>query len=65
MINVQELTNIQVADVFMNDYPDFVDAYIDSAEWKSGQKVTDLELDEINDYHSEFVQDCAYKQKFL
>lgn len=56
------ITNIKVEGINFNDYPDFVDAYIDSAEY-DGVEMTDEQLDELNE-NSEFVHDCVYNQLF-
>ena len=56
------ITNIKVEGINFNDYPDFVDAYIDSAEY-DGVEMTDEQLDELNE-NSEFVYDCVYNQLF-
>ena len=56
------ITNIKVEGIHFNDYPDFVDAYIDSAEY-DGVEMTDEQLDELNE-NSEFVHDCVYNQLF-
>lgn len=56
------ITNIKVDGIDFNDYPDFVDAYIDSAEY-DGVEMTDEQLDELNE-NSEFVHDCVYNQLF-
>tara|TARA_R110001632_G_C11159755_1_gene398372 strand:+ start:189 stop:374 length:186 start_codon:yes stop_codon:yes gene_type:complete len=56
------ITNIHVDGIDSNDYPDFVDAYIYSAEY-DGVEMTDDQLDELNE-NSEFVHDCVYNQLY-
>jgi len=49
-IRTSELENIQVAGINPRDYPDFSDAYIEEACWKStGEPLTDDELEMIDE----------------
>jgi hypothetical protein len=54
-------TDIEVDGIDTRDYPDFCDAYIESAnveengEWRD---VTDAELDELNEDY-DFVYECV------
>jgi hypothetical protein len=49
-IRTSELSDIVVADINPRDYPDFSDAYIEEACWKStGEPQTDEELDLIDE----------------
>jgi len=56
------ITNVYVDGIDPNDYPDFVDAYIYSAEY-DGEEMTEEQLDELNE-NSEFVHDCVYNQLY-
>ena len=47
-IDISKLTNITVGDACLSDYPDFSDAYIESAEYK-GKQLTDDELEWLAD----------------
>lgn len=47
------ITNIEFDGIYKDDYPDFCDAYIVSAE-KDGIPMTEDELDELNE-DSDFV----------
>lgn len=51
-----KINNVVMGGVDTNDYPDFVDAYIESADYK-GREATDEELDIMNDNY-DFVYDC-------
>ena len=51
-----KINNVVMGGVDTNDYPDFVDAYIESADYK-GREATEEELDIINDNY-DFVYDC-------
>ena len=46
--DINQLEDIQLGDVDPKDYPDFCDAYVESASFK-GVDLTDKELDELND----------------
>ena len=44
-IKFKEVTNIEIGGVDMNDYPDFCDAYVESAEKLDGTPLTEVELE--------------------
>ena len=46
--DINQLDDIQLDGVDMKDYPDFCDAYVESASFK-GVELTDEQLDELND----------------
>jgi len=56
------ITNIKVDGIDFNDYPDFVDAYIYSADY-DGKPMTEEQIDELNE-NSDFVHDCVYSQLY-
>tara|TARA_R100000951_G_C2518669_1_gene142688 strand:- start:312 stop:497 length:186 start_codon:yes stop_codon:yes gene_type:complete len=56
------IDNIEVDGINFNDYPDFVDAFIVSADY-DGKEMTDEQLDELNE-NSEFVHDCVYNKLY-
>ena len=59
-IKFNEVTNIELGGVDMNDYPDFCDAYVESAEKLDGTPLTDVELEEKMSY----VNENAYESLF-
>jgi len=61
-MNYNKISNISVEGIDFKDYPDFVDAFIDSADY-DGEPMTDEQLDEINE-DTDFVYDCVIKQIF-
>ena len=61
-MELDKITNIELGGIDTNDYPDFCDAFIESAEI-DGVELTDAELDELN-CNSEFVYDCVLKHLF-
>jgi hypothetical protein len=54
-----------IGDVDMKDYPDFCDAYVESASFK-GIELTDQQLEELNmlDETREWVNANAYESLF-
>jgi hypothetical protein len=46
----RRLTSVSVQDIDFKDYPDFCDAFIESAVWEdTGEALTDDELDQVNE----------------
>jgi len=62
-IDFTKVANVEVDGIDFGDYPDFVDAFITSAEY-DGREMTDEEIDYINDVHLDFVQECVYNHLF-
>lgn len=52
-----KITNIVMDNVNWSDYPDFVDAYIESADY-NGEPMTEAQLDDLND-DFDFRYECA------
>jgi hypothetical protein len=61
---LQDLVNIVLGGVDTSDYPNFCDAFIDSATLPSGdggvRDLTDMEINMINGNHPDFVNDCVF-----
>ena len=53
-IDIKQVTDIELEDVDPYDHPDYCDAYISEATYK-GREMTEKELEELNEYHGEFV----------
>ena len=49
------IDNIEIEGIYPSDYPDFVDAFIASADY-DGRPMTDEELDKLNE-DTDFVYD--------
>ena len=58
-MDLNKITNVVVANVNFADYPDFTDAYIESAEY-DGEEMTEDQLDELNE-DGDFVYEQAVK----
>ena len=56
-LNSSKIDNIEVSDIFEWDCPDYVDAFIASADY-DGKPMTDEQLNEINN-DSGFVYECV------
>ena len=54
MIKLEEVEDMQFSDVDNSDYPDYSDAFVESATYK-GREMTEEELNELNDDYSDFV----------
>jgi hypothetical protein len=61
-IDYSKIDNISIANIDGTDYPDFCDAYIESADY-DGQPMDDDMLEQINDDAS-FVHECVYNYIF-
>ena len=61
-MELDKISNIELGGIDTNDYPDFVDAFIESAEY-DGVELTDAEIDELN-CNSEFVYQCVLNELF-
>tara|TARA_B110000977_G_scaffold195644_1_gene274483 strand:- start:3518 stop:3718 length:201 start_codon:yes stop_codon:yes gene_type:complete len=56
----KNITEIEVGDIDMMDYPDFCDAYIESA-LVDGVPATESELEDMTD-DSSFLYECIHNQ---
>ena len=61
-MNIKSLKNVVIDGICLNDYPDFVDAYISSADDSNGNPLTDEQLEALTDNNSEFVQEMAHEE---
>ena len=61
-MNYDLIDNIEIDGIDTNDYPDFCDAFIVSADYE-GVNMTDAQIDPLNEDYS-FVHDCVYTQLF-
>ena len=56
------IENVEVDGIDTNDYPDFCDAYISSADY-DGKPMTCEQLDELNE-DRDFIYECVQNQLF-
>ena len=61
-MKISGLRNVSVSGINMDDYPDFVDAYISYAEDSNGRPLTDEQLETLTNNNQEFVQEMAHDE---
>ena len=61
-MKISGLRNVSVSGINMDDYPDFVDAYISYAEDSNGKPLTDEQLETLTNNNQEFVQEMAHDE---
>jgi hypothetical protein len=61
-IDYSKLDNVVIGGVDFEDFPDFCDAYVESADY-DGVEMTELELDELSQ-DGEFVSMTLHSQLF-
>ena len=59
IMDYSKIDNIQIEDIVTEDYPDFTDAFIASADY-DGRSMTEEELDELNE-DGDFVYEQVIK----
>ncbi len=60
-MDISQLTDIVIGDINMEDWPDLVDACLESAKI-DGRDLTEEELDDINEHHSKWVYEQAVRE---
>lgn len=61
-MDYSKISNIEVDGIDTKDYPDFCDAYIESADY-DGEPMNDKQLEEINN-DGDFVLQAVYDHLF-
>ena len=62
-LELKQIDNVEIDGIDTRDYPDFCDAYINSADYK-GREMTEDELDFLNHEHREFVHEKVFDHLF-
>ena len=62
-LNLSKIDNMEFEGVDFSDYPDFVDAFLVSADI-DGRELTEEEVDYLNDEHYEFVNESVFDSIF-
>jgi hypothetical protein len=62
-LNLSKIENMEFEGVDTSDYPDFVDAFLVSADI-DGRELTEEEVDYLNDEHYEFVNESVFDSIF-
>ena len=61
-LNGRNVVDVEIDGVDPTDYPDFCDAYFTYAVYEdTGEELTDVELEELNDSYPEVVNEMAYE----
>jgi hypothetical protein len=61
-LNYSKINNVKIGGLDMTDYPDFCDAYIESADY-GDREMTEEELDILNE-DSSFISEEAHKSLY-
>jgi hypothetical protein len=61
-LNGRAVVDAVVDGIDMSDYPDFCDAYFESACYKDGTALTDDELNDLTDQNPETLHEMIYDQ---
>ena len=66
-LNNLEVTDVEVDGLDMNDYPDFCDAYIESAKFVcNGKELNDAQLVQLQEensdsFYEDLYDECCYR----
>jgi hypothetical protein len=61
-LNGRTVVDAVVDGIDMSDYPDFCDAYFESACYEDGTALTDDELNDLTDQNPEALHEMVYDQ---
>jgi hypothetical protein len=61
-LNGRTVVDAVVDGIDMSDYPDFCDAYFESACYEDGTALTDDELNDLTDQNPEALHEMIYDQ---
>jgi hypothetical protein len=62
-LDLNKVDNLEFDGIDFADYPDFVDAYLISADY-NGKEMTEEQIDYINDEHYDFINEQVYSSIF-
>jgi hypothetical protein len=63
IINNVDKSSIEIEDIDMKDYPDFVDAFISSARFNDGTELNDEQLEQLQDENYEIVNELIHENQ--
>ena len=63
-LELHKITDVEIENMDMKDYPDFSDAFISYGYYKN-RDLTELELDYINDFRPEFIQEQIFETQLF
>jgi hypothetical protein len=61
-LNGRTVVDARVDGIDMSDYPDFCDAYFESACYEDGTALTDNELEQLGDQNPDALHEMIYDQ---
>jgi len=59
-----DLSSLDIDGIFMDDYPDFCDAYFSKGQHKDGQLLTSEELDQLSDTQRDLLHSLICDRLF-
>ena len=62
-LDFKKIDNMEFEGIDHSDYPDFVDAFLVSADY-DGVEMTEEQIDYLNDEHRDFVNERVYDSLF-
>lgn len=62
-LDFKKIDNMEFEGIDFSDYPDFVDAFLVSADY-DGKEMTEEQIDYLNDEHRDFVNERVYDSLF-
>ena len=61
LLNGRVVVDVEIEDVFANDYPDFCDAYFSYAVFEdTKEELTDEELEKLTEENGDVLHEMAY-----
>ena len=58
-LDVVDLSSLQIGGIYLDDYPDFCDAYFSAGNRLDGTKLSDEELEQLTDDFPDMVNEMA------
>jgi hypothetical protein len=58
-LDVVDLSSLQIEGIYLDDYPDFCDAYFSEGKRLDGTKLSDDELEQLTDDFPDMVHEMA------
>jgi len=59
MIDYSKISEVEIDGIDFRDHPEYSDAYISAAKY-NGVDMTEEEIEELNEHHSDFVGKCVH-----
>jgi hypothetical protein len=59
-----DLSSLDIDGIFMDDYPDFCDAYFSQGQYKDGTNISHDELEQLSDTQRELLNSLIFERLF-